>query len=306
MAHTLLITGATGFIGHHLVKRRLAAGDELIVLTRDAAQARRKLGEHVRCVTSLEQITTATRIDGIVNLAGARILAQPWTRARRRALLASRVDITRALVKLAGRLAQRPQVLVSASAIGYYGVQGAEPLDETAPPQPIFQSELCQQWEAAALTAEALGLRVVRLRIGVVLGTDDGALPQLARPVRLGLGAVLGNGAAYSSWIHLQDLLRLIEFALDTTTLSGALNAVSPQPVTHRDMQRSLAATLRRPLWLRVPGFVLRASLGEMSQLLLDGQRVLPARALAAGFQFHYPELRAALADLLQPERKAA
>ncbi len=303
MSRTLLITGATGFIGHHLVQRRLAAGDHIIALSRDVQRARSILDAggsgRVEFVGDLKQIPADKRIDAIVNLAGERILGLPWTAARRRRLLGSRIDTTQAIVRLAQRLQQRPQLLVSASAIGYYGIHGDEPLAEDAPPQAIFQSQLCQQWEQAAQQAEALGIRVVRLRIGVVLGRDGGALPQLARPVRLGLGAVLGDGRAFNSWIHLDDLLGLIEFAIGTPGLDGAVNATSPQPVTHRETQRALAEVLRRPLWLRMPAFLLRGLLGDMAQLLVDGQRVLPAKALAAGFQFSHPELRAALQDLL-------
>lgn len=303
MPQTLLITGATGFIGHHLVRRRLAAGDHVIALSRNASHARATLDAagngRVEVVTDLQQIADDRRIDAIVNLAGERILGMPWTAARRRKLLGSRLDTTRSIVQRVARLRHKPQVLVSASAIGYYGIHGDEPLNEDAAPQPIFQSQLCQQWEQAAQQAESLGLRVVRLRIGVVLGRDGGALPQLAGPVRFGLGAVLGDGRSYNSWIHLEDLLGLIEFAIATPALRGAVNATSPRPATHAETQRTLAQVLRRPLWLRAPAFLLRGLLGEMSQLLLDGQRVLPAQALAAGFQFSHPELRAALQDLL-------
>ena len=301
MPKTLLITGATGFVGHHLVQRRLAAGDTVIVLTRDPQRARTVLGSGVQVVSKLEQLANDRRIDALVNLAGEPILGIPWIAARRRILLASRVGTTQSLVQFAARLSQRPAVLVSASAIGYYGPRGDEELDESNPPQRCFQSQLCQRWEAAAIAAEPLGMRVVRLRIGVVYGRDGGALPMLARPTRLGLGAVLGHGCAYNAWIHLEDLLDLIEFALGNPSLSGAVNAVAPQAVTHAATQRALADVLRRPLWLRVPGFFLRVALGEMSQLLLDGQRVVPARALAEGFKFKHPEIRAALSDLLIP-----
>jgi uncharacterized protein (TIGR01777 family) len=223
----------------------------------------------------------------------------PWTRARRRKLIESRLEVTRSVVALAARLARAPRVLVSASAIGYYGVHDDEPIDEGGGAQPIFQSRLCQQWEQAAASAEALGVRTVRLRIGLVLGSDGGALPRLALPVRLGLGAVLGSGRQWVSWIHVGDLVRLIEFALDLPTLRGPINAVAPQPARHVDVQRALARTLGRPLWFRIPGALPRTLLGEMSQLLLDGQRVVPARLLAAGFAFRHERIDMALADLV-------
>jgi uncharacterized protein (TIGR01777 family) len=295
----VLVTGATGFIGGHLVRRLVTRGDSVIVLTRDPDRALERFGPHVRIVTSLDTIAEDTRIHAIVNLAGEPILGWPWTRARRRKLIESRLETTRKVVALAARLTRAPRVLVSASAIGYYGVHDDEPIDEGGAPQPIFQSRLCQQWEQAAAAAEGLGVRTVRLRIGLVLGRDGGALPRLAMPVRLGVGAVLGSGRQWVSWIHIRDLVRLIEFVLDLPTLRGPINAVAPQPAMHLDLQRALARTLRRPLWFRVPGALPRAALGEMAQLLLDGQRVVPARPLAAGFTFRYERIESALADLV-------
>src|SRR6185436_10478394 len=220
---------------------------------------------------------------------------------RRRTLLDSRLRTTRALVSLCARLIQAPRVFVSTSAIGYYGVRGDQRLDEQAAPQQIFQSQLCEQWEAAATAAESLCARVVRLRFGLVFGRDGGALPGLARPVRAGLGAITGDGRQWVSWIHVDDLVRLIEFALDKPTMRGAVNAVAPHAATHLQLQQTLARALGRKIRLRVPAFVLRACLGEMAQLLVDGQRVVPRRALATGFTFHHPDLREALTHLLAP-----
>lgn len=295
----VLISGATGFVGGHVVRRLIARGDSVTVLTRDADVALNRFGPHVRIVTNLDQIATDARIDAVVNLAGAPILGMPWTKTRRRVLLASRVNTTRALVELCARMQRSPRVFVSASAIGYYGVREEEQIDEQGEPQAIFQSDLCQRWEEAALAAESLGARVVRLRTGLVLGRDGGALPSLAMPVRFGLGALIGNGKQWMSWIHIEDLVRLIEFALDKPSLRGAVNAVSPNAATHLQFQKTLARALRRPMWMRIPGFLLRVGLGEMAQLLVDGQRVVPGRALAAGFSFRHPDLRVALDKLL-------
>ena len=300
----VLISGATGFIGRHLVRRLIERGERVIVLTRDAAKALDRFGPHARVVTSLHELEPATRVEAIVNLAGASILGFPWTRRRRAQLIGSRVETTRALVALAGRLTNPPRVFVSASAIGSYGVQGDEELDEGSPPSLIFQSRLCQEWEAAAEAASVLGIRVVRLRIGLVMGSDGGSLPQLARPHRFGLGAVLGSGKQWMSWIHAEDLIRLFLFVLDTPAARGAVNAVSPAPLTHSQMQHTLASVLHRPLWLRVPAFALRAALGEMAQLLLDGQRVVPERAVGLGFEFRYPHAKAALTHLLRGPRE--
>jgi uncharacterized protein len=299
-ARTVLVTGGTGFIGGHLIRRLLLRGERIILLTRDADRALDRFGPQVRIITALTELRDDERIDAVVNLAGARILGFPWTNARRAQLINSRVNTTRSVVELCGRLTRPPRVFVTASAIGYYGLGGGDqPLDEQASPQPIFQSRLCQEWEAAAAAAESFGARVVRLRIGLVLARSGGALPQLAMPVRFGLGAILGSGKQWVSWIHIGDLIRLFEFALDTPTCKGAINAVSPAAATHAQIQRLLAKVLHRPMWLRIPAIFIRTVLGEMSQLLVDGQRVAPVRALTAGFVFKFPNLGGALEHLL-------
>jgi uncharacterized protein len=296
---TVLVTGGTGFIGGHLIRRLLTRGDRVVLLTRDADRALDRFGPHVRIITALTELRHDERIDAIVNLAGARILGLPWTKARRAHLINSRVNTTRSVVELCGRLTRPPRILVTASAIGYYGLGGDEPIDESGSPQPIFQSQLCQEWEAAASAAETLGARLVKLRIGLVLARSGCALPQLARPVRFGLGAILGSGKQWVSWIHIGDLVRLFEFALDTPTCKGAINAVTPAAATHAQMQRLLAKVLHRPIWMRIPAIFIRTGLGEMSQLLVDGQRVAPTQALAAGFTFKFPNLDGALEHLL-------
>ncbi|MEO6186976.1 MAG: TIGR01777 family oxidoreductase [Steroidobacteraceae bacterium] len=294
---TVLLSGGTGFIGRHLCRCLVAAGWQVVVWRhrRPVAFGDRGVSEIAR----LDQIPAEQRIDAVVNLAGTTILGMPWTGRRRRALLESRLATTGELV---GWLAQRPQraeVLVSASAVGFYGVRGTELLDETAAAQPIFQSELCQKWESSTADVAALGMRWVALRFGVVLGTDGGALPQLVRPARIGLGAVLGDGRQGFPWIHVDDATRLVMWAIDRTTVAGAVNAVSPGLVSQREFQQVLSEVLGRRLMLQFPGWPLRVALGEMSQLLLDGQYVVPVRALQGGFRFDYSTLRPALQDLL-------
>jgi uncharacterized protein len=298
-SRTVLISGATGFIGGHLVRLLVERGDKVMVMTRNPDNALDRFGPHVRIVTDLDSLDETTRIDAIVNLAGAPILGFPWTQARRRTLIASRVETTRALTLLMDRLTTPVRVFVSASAIGFYGVGGDEVIDEAGRPTADFQSQLCQDWEAAARAAARQGARVVRVRIGLVLGSDGGALPSLLMPIRLGLGAVLGSGAQWMSWIHVQDMARLLEFAIDNPEVKGALNAVAPHPVTHRQFQGALGRQLRRPIWLRVPAVLIRAVLGEMAQLLVDGQRVAPTRAIILGFRFRHRRIDDALRAIL-------
>jgi uncharacterized protein len=300
---TVLVTGATGFIGSALVDDLLRDGHRVIVLTRDRLQAHGRWGRAVWVVDSLDEIPTESHIDAVVNLAGAPVLGMPWTSARRRQLLASRVDVTADVVALMRRLRQRPAVLVSASAVGYYGAvepaRYAVPLDETALPSPgQFQSELCVAIEHEARRAEARGVRVVRLRFGIVLGRNGGAYPSLALAARLGLGAILGDGRQPMPWIHLADAVGLIRFSLAHRRLSGVLNAVAPDLRTQADFTRACAASFGRPAWLRMPAWPMRLALGEMSDLLLRGQPVVPLATLGCGYHFAFADLNAALRSL--------
>ena len=304
---TILITGATGFIGRRLAYRLIARGDCIIVHARNPAKASDLFGPHAEVCTSFGGVPTDRRIDAIVNLAGEPIAAGRWSERRKSQLLASRLDITESLLALVARLAVKPRTWVNASAVGYYGVRnGPEPLHEKSAPQPIFQSELCRLWELAAARAAEHGVKVAALRIGLVLAADGGALPALARPVRLGLGMRFGRGAQWVSWIHIDDLLELILFVLGEETLAGPLNATAPAPVTHADLMAALAKTLhRRLLPIAIPARALRALLGELAQLCVDGQRVMPERATALGFEFRYPVVETALAAALGDEAVA-
>lgn len=302
MSLTVLVTGATGFVGGHLVAALLADGHRVIAATRDAAKAARRLGPRVQCVTTLAELPAHTPIDACVQLAGARVLGPPWTRARRETLLRSRAEPAAQLLALMRRLQRPPAVLVVASAIGWYGrVDGAAdaPCDETEPPRPgQFQSELCMAIERDALRAEALGVRVVRLRLGVVLGHDGGAYPPQALAARLGLGAVLGDGRQPAPWVHVDDAVGLARLALAREDLVGPMNVVAPQTPSQAGFVRALAASYGRGVHLRVPASALRLALGEMGDLLLAGRRVVPAVAARAGYGFAFPTLAGALADL--------
>jgi uncharacterized protein len=299
----ILLTGATGFIGGHVIRRLRDRGAQLWAVARDAETAREKLGMDVRVVATPGEIPPDARIDAIVNLAGAPVIGPPWTRRRRQLLVDSRVQTTEALLDWCQARGRRPAVIVSASAIGFYGPGTDAWLDESSPPQDRFQSQLCQQREAAADAAAALGMRVVNLRIGLVLGADGGILKPLALAALCGLAARIGTGRQWMSWIHVDDLVRVIELALDDATLSGPLNAVSPHPERQRDFQRALTLALRRPLWLWIPAALLRIALGEMAELLVKGQRVAPRRLLEKRFAFRYPLLEDALQDLFTPGR---
>lgn len=310
-APAVLVTGATGFVGRALVADLLRDGRRVIAWSRDARQAQALLGPAVWVVERLDAIPAETRIDAVVNLAGARVLGLPWTAARRRTLLDSRVGTTAAVVALMRRLQQAPRVLASASAVGYYGAAPAgapfEPCDESSPPRPgQFQSDLCVATEHEARRAEALGVRVVRLRFGVVLGQGGGAWPMQALVARLGLGALLGSGRQAAPWIHLDDAVGLIRHALAHPRLAGAMNVVAPDIPPQARLVRAMAASFGRQVRLRLPAWPLRRAAGEMSTLLLDGQNALPGIARGTGYRYRYPTLDGAMAALTAGRRPAA
>jgi uncharacterized protein (TIGR01777 family) len=287
----VLITGGTGFIGRALARALLARGDTVTVLTRDPARAAGVLPAGAVAVAGLP----AGAPDAVVNLAGESLGAHRWTEARKQAFIDSRAGTTRELVAWMRALPLRPAVLVSGSAVGYYGARGDAELGESDPPGDEYQSQLCRTWEEAAQAAEALGVRTCRIRIGIVLGADGGALAQMKLPFSLGLGGWLGDGRQWMSWIHRDDLVALVLWLLDGPGRSGAWNATAPRPATNREFSKALAASLRRPALLPMPAPVVRLLVGGMSHLLLTGQKVLPRRALAEGFTFRYPELGPAL-----------
>lgn len=298
---TVLVTGATGLVGHALVRSLARSGTGVLALSRDARRAARLFADSsVRCIGRLDELADDVAIDAVVHLAGARVLDRRWTPARREELVGSRADGAAALVALMRRMRTPPRVLVGASAVSYYGASGSAARTESdAPVGSAFASQLCVRVEAQAAHARALGVRVVALRLGIVLAREDGALPPLATAARFGLGAVLGSGQQPVAWIHLDDAVRLIRFAIDADEIVGPLNAVAPQTPAQADFTRALAARFGRQVHLRVPAAALRLLLGERAVLLLDGQVVVPRQALDAGFTFRHPALADALADLL-------
>jgi uncharacterized protein len=293
--HRVLVTGGAGLIGQRLVAGLVAAGHDVTVLTRSRAHAM-DLPAPLRLVTSLDQIADDARIDAIVNLAGEPISDGLWTRRKRGRILSSRLRVTRNVVALARRLYTRPAVLVSGSAIGWYGLRGDEALDEAADGADCFSRRLCVRWENAAMAAAASGIRVVCLRTGLVLAAEGGMLSRMLTPFEFGLGGPFGGGRHWMSWIHRDDLVRLIVHAIATPGLAGALNGTAPAPVTNKAFTVSLGRALARPAILAVPAGPLRMILGDFAnELLLSGQRVLPRAALNSGFRFSYPDLDGAL-----------
>ena len=296
---TVLVTGATGFIGRRLTQALVTGGHDVIVLARDPAKAA-ALVPPFRLITGLSQLPDETRIDAIVNLAGEPIANGLWTAGKRHAILASRLRMTGNVVRLIRRLKRKPAVLINASAIGWYGVRGDEVLTEDADGRPSFTRSVCADWERAAVQAERFGVRVVRMRIGLVLGIESGMLANLLVPFEYGLGGPIGSGTQWMSWIERDDLVRLIAHAIGQTALTGAVNAVAPEPVRNATFARELGRALHRPAIMRLPASLLRLAAGDLArELLLGGQRVAVEKVLASGFAFRHETLRGALCAML-------
>ncbi len=303
----VFVTGGTGLVGRALVEALVARGDDCVVLTRRPDKARKRLpkGPSVDLVEGRPQIAGSwmTALDGcdaVVNLAGENILTR-WTAKTKAEIRDSRVIGTGNLVRAIEQADVRPDVLVSTSAVGYYGDVPEGEITEDWPAADDFLGQVSVAWEQAALAAEPLGLRVVLLRVGVVLSKQGGALRQMLLPFQLGLGGPLAGGQQWMSWIHIDDLVRLYLFALRKVQLRGAVNATAPQPVRNQEFTQALGRALYRPTILPVPGFALRLALGEAAQVAIGGQKVLPQAAQQAGFSFEYPECSQALKDLLSP-----
>lgn len=296
----ILITGGTGFLGGELIKRYLASGHNITVHTRSPAKVERLFKGKVSALTDFDRPPANEHYQAIINLSGAPIIGGRWTTSRKKTIRQSRIDLTQSLVDFIGSLAQRPSVLVSGSAIGFYGDQADLALTEQS--QPVvddFSQQLCSDWERAALEAEQHGVRVCLVRTGLVLGNNGGLLKQMLLPYRLGLGGALGSGKQWMSWIHLRDWLNIVETLVADPHMQGPYNAVAPQPVINREFSNTLAELLGRPQLMPIPALPLKCLLGEMSALLLGSQRVVPQRLLDRNFQFEFTELRAALADIL-------
>ena len=292
----ILITGGTGFVGTNLIPQLLDDGWDVQVLTRDKAAAEKTLPAAVSCIESLDH---AAEPQAIVNLAGENLADGRWTDARKQEMRESRLSITRNLVAFIGTCETAPAVLVSGSAVGYYGARGTEVLDEDKTPGDEFQADLCRDWEAEALKAEDHGVRVCLIRTGIVLGAEDGALAQMITPFKFGLGGHFGSGEQYMPWIHIADETGAIRFLLDNDTARGPFNLAAPEPVTNQTFTDTLARVLHRPSFAWVPGPALKMAVGEMSHLLLTGQRAVPRKLQTLGYEFVFTDLEAAMADLV-------
>jgi uncharacterized protein (TIGR01777 family) len=301
-AARVTVTGATGLIGPRLIAALQDRGTEVTVLTRDPASARAKLGDvEALAWQPISEPAPAEALSGrdaVVHLAGAPV-AQRWSAKARAAIRDSRVTGTRNLVEGLRHAEPRPRTLVSSSAIGYYGARGEEPLDEDAPAGGGFLAKVCGEWEAQAARAIELGMRVVKVRTGVVLDRAGGALARMLPPFELGVGGAVAGGRQYVSWIHAEDLLGMMLAALEDERWAGAINATAPEPVCNSDLARALGSVLRRPALLPIPALALRLLYGEMAEIVTTGARVVPAKPLVLGFQFRHPQLDEALRSAL-------
>ena len=293
------MTGGSGFIGRELSRTLKDAGHNVSVTSR-----RRSSSEEVMALNPPELIPSdvISKIDAVINLAGEPIAPKRWTKERKRSILSSRVDTTRALVESIVKVEKRPRVFISASAIGYYGSHGDEYVTEDDLPDSDYLADVCVKWEAEARKAEKLGMRVVTVRLGGVLDVDGGALAQMVIPFKFFVGGPIGSGRQWFSWIHRDDVVGIIKYALEKGSVSGPLNATAPNPVTNKEFSNCLGKALHRPACLPVPGFVVKLTLGELGDVLLTGQRVLPKSALAEGYKFKYPEVNQALSAIFQKQ----
>jgi uncharacterized protein len=295
------ISGASGLIGGALAADLASDGHEVVRLVRRAARSPDEIGWDPQTTASGLDPAALTGVSAVVHLAGAPIAAGRWTQSRKAELRASRISATEVLVAAMAAADAGPRVLLCGSAIGWYGDAGDRVVDEAAASGSGFLARLVCDWEAAAATATSAGIRVVNLRTGIVLAAAGGMLSRLMLPFRLGLGAKLGSGGQYLSWISLHDDVRAIRFLLDEPSIDGPVNLTAPQPVTNAEFTSALAKALGRPAILRVPAGVLNVALGEVASELLTGARVVPRRLLQAGFSFEDPDIAAALARVLTP-----
>lgn len=295
----ILITGGTGFIGTALTNSLIKKGNQVTVLSRDPGKVTSIFGSGVAALADLRDLRPDASFQAIINLAGAPIFDARWSEKRKQLLRNSRIDLTTKLVEQMSHMHVKPQVFISGSAIGYYGDQGDTILTEQSAVQADFSQQLCADWEAAATQAEQFGIRVCLIRTGLVIAAGGGLLQRMLLPFRLGLGGRLGDGKQWMSWVHRQDWIAIAEAMMADTSMQGAYNATAPHPVTNAEFTQILAACLKRPALLPVSAWLLKTLLGEMSELVLGSQRVIPERLLAHGFKFQHNDLAGAINQAL-------
>jgi uncharacterized protein (TIGR01777 family) len=299
----IVVAGGSGFVGRALVEWLAKSGHALVVLTRNPAGMQNLFAPTVQIAewdgrTSGDWIRHLDGSDGVINLAGEPVSARRWTSIQKKRIMTSRLEATKAIVDAIGGSVKKPQVLINASGVGYYGEVKAGDVAESSPNGHDFFAEICRTWESAAMRAERHGVRVVVLRTGIVLHKSGGVLKRFLLPFNMFVGGPLGPGTQWVSWIHREDAMRAILFALVNRTLSGPANLTAPEPVTMHDFCRELGKAMGRPSWFRVPEFALRLALGEMVDVVIKGQRAVPKKLLDAGFTFRFPNLADAFSDL--------
>lgn len=293
-----LITGGSGFIGSRLISVLLDEGHKVTVLTRNPTKTAQQFDNKVAVIDNLELLQDDVVFDVVINLAGQGIVDKRWNETIKKQIRDSRLNTTQALIIFLQRVKKKPELLISGSAIGYYGVRGDERVDEQDTGDNSFSSILCTDWEREASHAESLGIRICYLRTGIVLGKNGGALAKMLTPFKMGLGGSMGDGKQWMSWVHVDDLIGIILHTIEHQEIQGAINGTAPNPVNNKNFTTTLGKALNRPTLLPMPAFVLKLMMGEMvEELLLSGQRVMPVKVIDAGYIFQYPELEEALRD---------
>lgn len=306
----VFLTGGTGLVGTEIARQLLGRGEEPVILTRRSNPTSHPLGDSVEWVQGNpneggDWLQAVDGCDAAINLAGENLFSKRWSAQQKRRLYESRVNTTTNLVQAIEQASHRPSVLVSTSAVGYYGSVPEGELTESSPPGDDFLAETSLAWEQSAQAAEGLGVRVILLRVGIVLSLEEGALAKMLTPFRLGVGGPLGNGKQWMSWIHIQDLARLFLWTRDNAEVRGPVNGTAPHPVRNKEFSQTLAKILHRPCLLPAPGVALRLALGEVADVILNGQKVLPQAALDHGFEFRFSDCEQALRDLLESSQRS-
>jgi uncharacterized protein (TIGR01777 family) len=292
----VLVIGGSGFVGSALTRELSGAGHDIVVSTRKKTTSGNRLSWNPPELIAPDVIS---KFDAVINLAGENIFSERWTSAKKERIRSSRVDTTKALVESMSASTKRPDVLINASAIGYYGPHGDEDVNEETPPGGDFLAGLCEEWEAAALQAKELGIRVIIPRFGIILGEGGGALSKMLGPFKAFVGGYIGSGKQWMSWVHIDDITGFIRYALENKSVSGPFNVTAPGPVRNREFGSAFGKVLGRPAFFPVPALALKLALGEFGDVLLTGQRVVSGKAVKAGYMFKYTDVNDALKAIL-------